>query len=79
MLPDSGSILRGIHFWEVQFALMLSPGWFDPFVRKDVRNADNKAQLSLWNLNPILLTLTLEPEPKTVLQLQRFKNRNGPL
>ena len=27
MLPDSGSILRGVHFWEVQSALMLSPGW----------------------------------------------------
>ena len=27
MLPDSGSILRGVHFWEVLFALMLSPGW----------------------------------------------------
>jgi hypothetical protein len=30
MLPDSGSILRGVHFWEVSFALMLSPGWFGP-------------------------------------------------
>ena len=27
MLPDSGSMLRGINFWEVPFALMLSPGW----------------------------------------------------
>ena len=27
MLPDSGSILRGVHFWEVPFACMLSPGW----------------------------------------------------
>ena len=27
MLPDSGSILRGVHFWEVPFALMLSPVW----------------------------------------------------
>ena len=27
MLPDSGSILRGFHVWEVPFALMLSPGW----------------------------------------------------
>ena len=26
MLPGSGSNLRGIHFWEVTFALMLSPG-----------------------------------------------------
>ena len=29
MLPDAGGILRGIHFWEVPFALMLSPGWGD--------------------------------------------------
>ena len=27
MLPDSGSILRGVHFWEVLFALMLSLDW----------------------------------------------------
>ena len=27
MLPDSGSILRGVHFREVPIALMLSPGW----------------------------------------------------
>ena len=27
MLPDSGSIIRGVHFSEVPFALMLSPGW----------------------------------------------------
>ena len=26
MLPNSGIILRGVHFWEVPFALMLSPG-----------------------------------------------------
>ena len=26
MLPDPGSILRGFHFWELPFALMLSPG-----------------------------------------------------
>ena len=27
MLPDSGSILDGVHVWEVPCALMLSPGW----------------------------------------------------
>ena len=27
MLPGSGSIRRGVHFWEVPFALMLYPGW----------------------------------------------------
>ena len=27
MLLDSGSILRVVYFWEVPFALMLSPGW----------------------------------------------------
>ena len=27
MLPGSGSILKGVHFWEVPFALMLSSGW----------------------------------------------------
>ena len=27
ILPDAGSIAGGIHFWEVPFALMLSPGW----------------------------------------------------
>jgi len=27
MLPDSGSILRGVYFWEVPFAIMLSSGW----------------------------------------------------
>ena len=27
VLPDSGSILGSVHFWEVPFALMLSPGW----------------------------------------------------
>jgi hypothetical protein len=27
MLPDSGSIRRSVHVWEVQFTLMLSPGW----------------------------------------------------
>ena len=27
ILPDSGSIRRGVHFWKVPFALMLSPGW----------------------------------------------------
>ena len=26
MLPGAGSILRGVHFWEMPFALMLSPG-----------------------------------------------------
>ena len=26
MLPDAGSILRGVHFWGLPFALMLSPG-----------------------------------------------------
>ena len=29
MLPDAGSILRGVHFWEVPFALIMSPGWVD--------------------------------------------------
>ena len=29
MLPGCGSILRGVDFWEVPFALMLSPGWKD--------------------------------------------------
>ena len=29
MLPDSGSILAGFHFWEVQFVLMVSPGWIN--------------------------------------------------
>ena len=27
MLPDSGSILRGVDFWEVLFVLVLSSGW----------------------------------------------------
>ena len=27
MLLNSGSILRGAHFWEVLFTRMLSPGW----------------------------------------------------
>ena len=27
VLPDSSSILRGVHFWEGPFALMVSPGW----------------------------------------------------
>jgi len=30
MLPDSGSVLRGVPLWEVPFALMLSPGWKMP-------------------------------------------------
>ena len=37
MLPDSGSILWGFHFWEVPFALMLSPGW-TCFGRPEVRS-----------------------------------------
>ena len=28
MLPNSGRILRVVHFWEVAFAQMLSPGWW---------------------------------------------------
>ena len=27
MLPGSGGFLRGVHFWEAPFALMLSAGW----------------------------------------------------
>ena len=27
ILSDSGSILRGVQFWDVPFDLMLSPGW----------------------------------------------------
>ena len=29
MLPDSGNILRALHFWEVPCALMLSPAWVE--------------------------------------------------
>ena len=43
MLPDSDSIQRVVHFWEVPFALILSSGW-DPLLRTGVEASSGGLQ-----------------------------------
>ena len=50
MLPDSGSIQRGVHFWKVLFAFMLSPGW----------TLNPTPQFSILNADPAIITSQLK-------------------
>ena len=52
MLPDSGGILRDVHFGEVAFALMLTTGWLHGNVQRLRGGLASKAHRLCVSLNP---------------------------
>ena len=49
MPPESGGIPGRAHFWQVPFALMLSPGWHT--TRRGVQPEERASHL--WECNPV--------------------------